>query len=839
MNKIHRSALVVFWIFSFLIPLAYIPRSYDSVSVKLFLFSAMSGILLILSGFGISRDRRFPTGSFMIAGAAAITVAVFNIYPGSGTGCSRTIQLLSAAALFISLGVFRFEPRQILMPVAAGGILALSYSLLFPGNGYRLAGSFGNPNLASAFAAGLLPAGSFLFRKNRWQAAAGFVIMAFVCIAVITGSGTRSSVIALPAGTGAILLLKWKKQLLVPLAVLFTVCSIFLLFNSLPRFEGTMGSRQCIWEGTAEMIAEKPLIGWGTGSFQPVFPLFRDPEFARMGLPSNTVHAHSEVGELLAENGAFGLLLWGAFWVMFFRKSVKDVSSQTVYAALAGIAVSLVESSVSVALRWTSQVFLVAALAAAASRWKSAKVPRLTALPVAAGGFLLLLYGGGTALREAESYTLLYRALELQNEGAPTDQVIDLCQRSIELNGREPAVWFIMGNQYGIEAESRSSSERKTYFIQMQLAAYDSLEKRVTDYAWAVQNRAAACFTLGRWDSGLDQIAGILETRYHLKSWAIENGIVTVPLAGDAAALEFSGRIYAMLLSSSGEDSSSAERLLSCLGTVYAVSAVRAPETIPVLDAICRRALENCDPAFTADVMNRMAREAETAPKDLEALDDYLHGIPCEWPVTEENLYSPYRVALLCRMAADSGRGEYLETALCHADLLHENCYFLGSRFPGGEFAFTSPGEISATMGGSIHAEVMDLCLRYILEMNSYEERVRVRNLRSLNPTENPWILKISPDELPGVPGELPMEFLVSLQFTQAAAEAALPGSDREAVTRRFLDFAGELEKQLGPETADEMLTTVTSAEIHYLENGPFSPAISASARMLREALRR
>jgi len=77
--------------------------------------------------------------------------------------------------------------------------------------------------------------------------------------------------------------------------------------------------RKIVWLGTRRMIAEKPLAGWGIGSF----PVQHEP-FTRTGNPADRVsvrgpsiedEAHDSYLQVWAEGGIVGLLLWlGAFF---------------------------------------------------------------------------------------------------------------------------------------------------------------------------------------------------------------------------------------------------------------------------------------------------------------------------------------------------------------------------------------------------------------------------------------------------------------------------------------------------------------------------------------------
>jgi len=85
--------------------------------------------------------------------------------------------------------------------------------------------------------------------------------------------------------------------------------------------------RKGVWAGTRQMIAEKPLLGWGTGSFPAVHQPFthtghRADEVYTKG-PSIEDEAHNSYLQLWAELGVVGLALWLAALVSFLIAGIR------------------------------------------------------------------------------------------------------------------------------------------------------------------------------------------------------------------------------------------------------------------------------------------------------------------------------------------------------------------------------------------------------------------------------------------------------------------------------------------------------------------------------------
>ncbi len=75
--------------------------------------------------------------------------------------------------------------------------------------------------------------------------------------------------------------------------------------------------RPVIWKATLEMIAARPLLGHGLGTYVVVYPRYRLPEyFLRPKATNVTDHAHNELLEIAAEQGLIGLAATLWLWAM-------------------------------------------------------------------------------------------------------------------------------------------------------------------------------------------------------------------------------------------------------------------------------------------------------------------------------------------------------------------------------------------------------------------------------------------------------------------------------------------------------------------------------------------
>ncbi len=381
----------------------------------------------------------------------------------------------------------------------------------------RSSGTMGNANLLGSISMAMLPvgAGFILSRRRlsgfRYISAAAFVLLAF---AALLASKTRGSLIGLLAIAIFMLFVpfirKNRKRFVTLLLVLLVIIggSIIFLGNRMEELthsgSGTMRVRKLIWSGTVSMILSNPFLGYGPGSFQIVFPEFRNPEYFTLGVSHNTLHAHCEYLEILVDTGIAGLLLWtfvafSLFGIMrrkgkffFWNEESLTVSGNNllVLGLVAGVIALLAEASVSVALRWPPSALLLALftgllLASVPSGFNPLKGPAKYGL--AATLFLITVFLGLVALpayaRAMKSGKELFIGkdmylthIQLEMEGAinaakewsingsdvaiqtalfrcdnarqVADSSIVWCGKCIETNNDDLGGWYALGSAY-------------------------------------------------------------------------------------------------------------------------------------------------------------------------------------------------------------------------------------------------------------------------------------------------------------------------------------------------------------------------------------------------------
>ncbi|MBN1435323.1 O-antigen ligase family protein [Candidatus Fermentibacterales bacterium] len=582
------------------------PNSRSSILIKEFTYVAgglVTGLILMIHSLGRSPALRGapPKGLLLsFCGVVLYTLLRYLTGPGTESSLFSLWSLIGAGFLFIvpSLLLSAGDRNRVLLVLVCASALLFVYSILqklsvhiFPwdehlGLGARASGSLGNPNLLGSFAAAMAPVGLMLVlgrMRGRARMVVGGLFVA-LCSASIYASGTRGSLIGLVAGLGAVLALSWagsgrreeqpsrpgRKGLWIAVAGLAILLAVlFAIF--LPRLsellhvnEGTFRVRRIIWSGTLGMFAARPLFGWGPGSFQIVFPAFRDPLYHTMGVSHNTLHAHCEYLEILSDLGLAGALLWGAVAFFFFRAMKRRGREAVAVGLTGGVVALLTEASVSVALRWPPCAMLLALLAGlglcgqgeprplgARLRMLIAPgVPAVTALFVllvvpsyrasmSAGHTLFvgkeiylekvepaLVRAGQAALSYEQTGNTSFRNeawTEYRTAVAACSLSVEWCLATVQTDPEELGGWYALGSAYLSRAMVRVPLQQalsrllSSYGVRpdpemaradtrLALAAYDSLVRRAPNYAEIHNNMALVYVRLGMLDDALGSI---------------------------------------------------------------------------------------------------------------------------------------------------------------------------------------------------------------------------------------------------------------------------------------------------------------------------------------------
>lgn len=325
------------------------------------------GVIVSLSYF--FSDASLP-GTGQIATMWAILICVVAIFgldirPGS---CRNYTSMV--AALAVITVVYAFVQHAGLDPIA------------WEGFGGRVFSSFGHPNFFASFLTFVLPIFilDFLHAGNRWwRVCLASIIAASLVALMLTRSRAAwlSFIMCLPLlpFLGSLNRPGLRRTMIVTACLIVVMMAVILLnpavgerFRSLADMsDPSLQSRLLMYSGIGDAFLDKPFLGWGTGSFTTVFPLYHPtelyllPPFNRDYLVNN---AHSEYLELLLENGLLGFASFILIVLSAFRRTWNGLRSEKAgdkvlaRGIMIGLFAILIQNMVCVSLRFLTTQFL-------------------------------------------------------------------------------------------------------------------------------------------------------------------------------------------------------------------------------------------------------------------------------------------------------------------------------------------------------------------------------------------------------------------------------------------------------------------------------------------------
>ncbi len=327
------------------LPLAFWPPFEDAFKLPqwLVVWIMLAGVWLALLGrLQVVLSWRFlPVGVLIIGYLLAAAL-------GAYTRLSDTLWWTALAVIGVALPV-ALGNRPTVVPVLlvfAGAISAWYSMIQFAGfdvvsslaaPGSRPFSTLGNPDFLAAFLVAVLP-----YAVIRWLTFPG-LLRGVICLSMavallITQSrGAWLGVAASLAAAPLLLLVAGRRLRLnsgLRITLIAATGAVVIFFSlhdqarerlsniaSIRHFDAA--GRLFMWRASMEIIRERPLLGWGLGSYGQVYPRKAAGLLqARDTFPYfYTENAHNDYLQLPAEIGllGFGLTIW--LWVLFFRRA--------------------------------------------------------------------------------------------------------------------------------------------------------------------------------------------------------------------------------------------------------------------------------------------------------------------------------------------------------------------------------------------------------------------------------------------------------------------------------------------------------------------------------------
>lgn len=219
-------------------------------------------------------------------------------------------------------------------------------------------GTFGNRNYVAGYLAASLPIGIVAAGRRR-AAAVAFAAAILAALWATRSRGAFLAVIVVAIVAGVVRIRRSRMRWLSVAGILAAIVVAAVSQpgrNAIARV-ATDDVRVAIWPSAVRAVVDRPLLGWGPGSFRAVFPLYRTREYLdRPDAVNATQHAHNEAIEWAVETGVPGVLAW--VWLLAcgargWRRQGRRVA---VYGAAASIL--LLHNMVDVNMRYPPNALL-------------------------------------------------------------------------------------------------------------------------------------------------------------------------------------------------------------------------------------------------------------------------------------------------------------------------------------------------------------------------------------------------------------------------------------------------------------------------------------------------
>lgn len=307
---------------------------------------ALLTIIIVLTKTTLSRhSQQYTISKIDIALSAFCLYALLR-----GTHTDPLSLLYWGAAILTYIAIRQTKNKTIILnalvlSATVQSIIAIAQKIGYIASQHSLfdvTGSLGNPGqLGGYLAIGFVI--SITLLKTQKHKLIYLVTLCVIAIGLYLAD-SRASYVAVVIGIivlcADIILLSTKKywKYLIPLCIVIVAVVSILTYNYRPD---SADSRLLVWRVTMDMIADKPLIGGGLGSFEREYMLCQasylteNPNSKFAMVADNVAYPYNELIHITVELGIIGLLLaLSILWIVFKRKHNRKIK-----ASIAGLVV--------------------------------------------------------------------------------------------------------------------------------------------------------------------------------------------------------------------------------------------------------------------------------------------------------------------------------------------------------------------------------------------------------------------------------------------------------------------------------------------------------------------
>lgn len=351
-------------VFVFLFPLVYSPFNFDGYGLpRLVLFRAVFLFLGLIWFIKVAKTGklRLIASPVLVPLSLYVLVSLFSVinsihprtsFYGNHTRYEGFFTIVNYTFLFLLAANFggrlKFLIRLFRAEVASAALVAIFglYQYVNSGFSIRAFSTFLNPDFLGYYLVMILPAGMGLlliesnFRlKILWL---GVSIVSFACLVVTFTRGAWLGFLASVFCIGLMLgsrLWKERRIWVVSLLIFLLLSGVGISYLSQPlstqemslqrrlasvvQFTGgTARARIELWRSALQMVAQRPLLGWGPDTLSLVYPRYKSSTFIRLeGSDVTPDKTHNDFLQISTTKGLMGLATYLWFLIALFVTS--------------------------------------------------------------------------------------------------------------------------------------------------------------------------------------------------------------------------------------------------------------------------------------------------------------------------------------------------------------------------------------------------------------------------------------------------------------------------------------------------------------------------------------
>jgi O-antigen ligase len=247
------------------------------------------------------------------------------------------VVLLVLAVAFVAIGFVEYDKRELLLnPKVISSNQFESY--------FRVNSLFFDPNIYGRFLATVMLglAAVLLWSRNRRVVTGSMVVLVLLWAGLVL-TLSQSSFTALLAGLTVLGGLRWGARKAVALVAVFAIAGVAVVLiapGAVGADQSTSNAtsgRSTLVSGGLKLARERPVLGWGAGSFRHEYRRSEKSSDARASAASHTIPI-----TVAAEQGVGGLLLYLALLFVAIRGLLRGARGSIARAAVAAAFIALV-----------------------------------------------------------------------------------------------------------------------------------------------------------------------------------------------------------------------------------------------------------------------------------------------------------------------------------------------------------------------------------------------------------------------------------------------------------------------------------------------------------------